>query len=163
MNPPDPNNQPRPAEIAFNEEQCKYFYQLFDADEKEVRLLERSLLLASAAVYSFLASQITKADFELLWYLPALLTLIAGIRAAALGNRQKVWLRLLEGVERRWWTSTTPSHHEGNPGWASLYREKGSYAVTISAVLFYVTLLSMTILIGSVGAGINHRLVPQAR
>jgi hypothetical protein len=151
---------PRPAaEIALHAEQCKYLYQLFDADEKEVRQLERYLLVAIAAIFSFLVNQITKADYTNLWYFPAFLTCIAGIRAGALGNRQRVWLRTLAEVEQRWATSVGSEYRNNGPGWASLYNRYGSYAVTGSAMLFYVALLALTIFTGFIGAEINHQVI----
>jgi hypothetical protein len=149
-------------EITLHVEQCRYLDQLFDSDEREVRQLERYLLVANAAIFSFLANQITKADYAKLWYFPVVLTCIAGIRSAALGNRQRVWLKLLAEVEQRWAASITSAYSDKAPGWASLYQRHGSYAVTVSAVLFYLALLAVTIITGWIGAGINHQLTSVA-
>jgi hypothetical protein len=146
------------ADAALESEQCKYLYQLFEADEKEVRQIERYLLLASGAVFSFLANQIGNADYGPLWYFPALLTVLAALRAGALGVRQSKWLELSSEVESRWAGLASPTRTYKNPGWASLYLNRGKTYVTISAVLFYFSLLGLNVYMGQFGADLNRRM-----
>jgi hypothetical protein len=128
--------------IEFLTKELDFVFSLYQAAELEVRSTERWLLVALAALYSYLATKaardITARFPRLAWWTPVALVTFAGIRAIALGLRQHyvmIWLQTAE-------TTILPPDF----GWAS-FSESKPWIVSITVAVFYGALVLATTVI----------------
>jgi hypothetical protein len=117
-------------------QQAKFLYDLWQATEMQVRSLEISVLTATGAIFAWLATRPREERVpSFAWWLPALITGLAGIRAGTLGLRQLDTARLLESNDAICLAGAKVS------GWAATFLGKGPW-VTLTAVGFYLALFA---------------------
>ena len=122
----------------------------FQAAELEARETERYVLIALAAMYSYLATkEIPPSLHRLAWYSPTLIVVFAGVRALALGCRQGKLLNYVASIQQS----------DGTQGWAVWFSKQWS-SLTVATGLFYLTLLCITLIIARRMTSIPKIIVP---
>ena len=126
--------------IEFLTKEADFAFNLYQAAELEVRATERYVLVGLAAMYSYLAATKDIPFRKYAWHAPTFVVVFAGIRALGLGYRQWGVVHYLQTVEAKVLCA------DASLGWAKF---KQWPIVTLSAVLFYVLLLTFTIFIAN--------------
>ncbi len=129
----------------MNESSQQFLLQEFDQlrEEllvcvKETRLLERNALLGSGAIWAWAITNKSQSVYPVLLLVPPLIVFLSALRAWSLWRHIGFLAAYIKQVEI---TFSLP----GNLGWEHTFARSTDYSKSISAIVFWVVLLAVTV------------------
>ena len=112
----------------------------------EARALERYAVIATSAVWAWLATNGTSEAYRWFWFIPIVVTALGVLRSKALEKEFGLFAEYLESVEER----------NKTPGWQTFLAKpenaNRTHGISRTATVFWTALLIATILVGVYGA-----------
>jgi hypothetical protein len=131
-------------EFYFYHSEREFLLNRIDSDVEETRRIERLVILAAAAVYTWLATESGDAQVEALawaWWIPLGVTVLGVIRCLAVLKRINVVASYVKLIEDRYATI------DDVPGWRTYFDRHGRGKVTRAVLLSWLILLITTTLV----------------
>ena len=131
------------SQFAFYQSEREFLLRQIDSDIQETRRIERLVILAAAAVYTWLATESSDqtGQFAWAWWIPFGITVLGIVRSFAILQRISVMANYIKHIEEKYATI------DGLPGWRNYFHRQGRGKVTRAVSVSWVILLITTTIV----------------